>query len=444
MIEGPQGPIISTLPPNYQSREFISWHSSWDRYPVNAWVYDGEEGSENYGPGGHHPVFIGDVFNGRYQVLSKLGYGMFSTVWLVKDLKSGPDDKTPYRAMKCLIAEAYNNPAGKKNIFELEILKHLRDAGPGTTGHEFISHLLDDFEHEGPNGKHVCLIFEPMGETLQTFNTWFEANEKRIPRAVMRRFSIQLILAIMYAHHNGIIHTDIKPDNIFVKFRDFSLIENYLAELEPVEQDREGDYKPLNSKPLRWDYFPEGDVDFSEFDICLGDWGVATWADNHLSDVIQPIRLRAPEVLIRAKDWDQSVDWWNFGCVLMQLSRRVCLFTGDHPLDGDYDFFMHLAQIEDLCGPFPRQLLDRGLPELVEDVFDENCRVKADFHVIDGVNYRTEECFRKLDSDEIMQDYVGQEREELVNFMRMLMKVEPSERPTGVQLLRHPWLDALN
>jgi hypothetical protein len=47
-----------------------------------------EEGSVAYRPGGFHPVYIGDVFNDRYKVLNKIGYGIYSTVWLVKDLKN--------------------------------------------------------------------------------------------------------------------------------------------------------------------------------------------------------------------------------------------------------------------------------------------------------------------------------------------------------------------
>ena len=40
--------------------------------------------------GGYHPVRIGDVFaNGRYRVLRKLGWGHFSTVWLVLDTQTG-------------------------------------------------------------------------------------------------------------------------------------------------------------------------------------------------------------------------------------------------------------------------------------------------------------------------------------------------------------------
>lgn len=49
---------------------------------------DIEEGKAAYRPGGFHPVYIGDIFNGRYKVLNKIGYGGYSTVWLVKDLQA--------------------------------------------------------------------------------------------------------------------------------------------------------------------------------------------------------------------------------------------------------------------------------------------------------------------------------------------------------------------
>lgn len=43
------------------------------------------EWGESYHPGGYHPVHIQDVFNNRYRVIRKLGYGSYSTVWLTVD-----------------------------------------------------------------------------------------------------------------------------------------------------------------------------------------------------------------------------------------------------------------------------------------------------------------------------------------------------------------------
>jgi serine/threonine-protein kinase SRPK3 len=45
-----------------------------------------EDGTEVYRQGGFHPVYIGDVFNDRYKVLNKIGYGAYSTVWLIRGL----------------------------------------------------------------------------------------------------------------------------------------------------------------------------------------------------------------------------------------------------------------------------------------------------------------------------------------------------------------------
>lgn len=47
-----------------------------------------EENLARYHPGGYHTVRIGDQFNnGKYEVISKLGYGLYSTVWLVRDAR---------------------------------------------------------------------------------------------------------------------------------------------------------------------------------------------------------------------------------------------------------------------------------------------------------------------------------------------------------------------
>lgn len=37
--------------------------------------------------GGYHHVKVGDLYNGKYHVIRKLGWGHFSTVWLAWDIQ---------------------------------------------------------------------------------------------------------------------------------------------------------------------------------------------------------------------------------------------------------------------------------------------------------------------------------------------------------------------
>lgn len=46
-----------------------------------------EEEIPLYDPHNFYPVYIGEVLASRYQVVSKLGYGTSSTVWLCRDLQ---------------------------------------------------------------------------------------------------------------------------------------------------------------------------------------------------------------------------------------------------------------------------------------------------------------------------------------------------------------------
>ena len=39
-------------------------------------------------PGGYHPVLVGEIYQERYCILRKVGWGHFSTVWLGWDLNT--------------------------------------------------------------------------------------------------------------------------------------------------------------------------------------------------------------------------------------------------------------------------------------------------------------------------------------------------------------------
>ena len=163
---------------------------------------DIEEGILQYRPGGFHPVRLFEIYNSFYLVLRKLGYGRYSTVWLVRDIRR-PLEQHAYYAMKVLSAECHSS---KHAIYEREILRRFGRADRSHPGYAHVSHLLDDFEHRGPNGTHVCLIFELMGETLGSFAGWYGG---MVDDDVMRAMTRQLLWAVKFAHDNGVIHTGV-------------------------------------------------------------------------------------------------------------------------------------------------------------------------------------------------------------------------------------------
>lgn len=95
---------------------------------------------------------VGDVLHDRYHIADKLGVGGYSTVWLARDthLKR-------YVADKVNIADSLPR--------ETKVLKALSaprsSSSPVHAGRGLVSILLDEFEVEGPNGKHTCYTVTP-------------------------------------------------------------------------------------------------------------------------------------------------------------------------------------------------------------------------------------------------------------------------------------------
>ncbi|CAG8972541.1 hypothetical protein HYALB_00001233 [Hymenoscyphus albidus] len=391
-----------------------------------------EEGEIRYHKGGFHPVRLGEIYNSKYKVLRKLGYGRYSTVWLVKNqdplthntvLANHNNRAQKLWAMKVLSAECYG--AGT-DVFELEIMQHLTEKNPEHEGYPYISTLHDSFRHEGPNGSHVCLIMKVMGETLSTFANWFD--NRQIPHPLVHLYSWQLLAALDYAHSCGVIHTDIQPRNIMMKIPDESVIERYLETSEPVSnpdtQESAAGSNVVATQSLRDVYFPEN-FNLMNVHVALGDWGVASWVDRHLTEHIQPVLLRSPEVLLEAP-WGPAVDIWNLGALVPEMIYAQQTFSGESP-EGKYSTHQHLEEIATLLEPFPKSLLDKGNREIVKPVFDE-----------DG-NISEKRLTRSVGLEQRFKDMPDNERNKFIEFVRALMTVDPEKRESAKVLMDHPW-----
>ncbi|XP_041639112.1 SRSF protein kinase 1b isoform X3 [Cheilinus undulatus] len=168
---------------------------------------DEQEDPNDYCRGGYHHVKIGDLFNGRYHVIRKLGWGHFSTVWLAWDIQ-----EKRFVAMKVVkSAEHYTETA----LDEIKLLKSVRNTDPNDPNRERVVQLLDDFKISGMNGTHVCMVFEVLGYHLLK---WIiKSNYQGLPLPCVKSIIRQVLQGLDYLHTKcRIIHTDIKPENILL------------------------------------------------------------------------------------------------------------------------------------------------------------------------------------------------------------------------------------
>lgn len=104
-----------------------------------------QEAPSDYTKGGYHPVRISEIFNGKYYIIRKLGWGHFSTVWLSWDLHS-----KRFVALKVVKSASHFTETA---LDEIKLLKCVRDSAPDDPYHDKVIQLLDDFKVVGPNGR---------------------------------------------------------------------------------------------------------------------------------------------------------------------------------------------------------------------------------------------------------------------------------------------------
>ncbi|RAH52988.1 kinase-like protein [Aspergillus piperis CBS 112811] len=360
-----------------------------------------EETLPFYKPENYYPVSMGEVFGSGYQVVSKLGYGTSSTVWLCRDLREGI-----YYTLK-LCAK------GESSDRETAISKHLEQS-VSEGRKRMLRMILDSFDVAGPEGSlFVCLIYQPLGMSFTEFQDLLP--DQRFSKDLIQRSTQLILIALSSMHESGVVHTDISPNNILQGVRDSSI----LSKMEEDELKRPIARKVLSDRSI---YYSR------PMPVCSGlpvvsDLGEARFGkEKHYGDIMPGI-YRAPEVILEM-EWDYKVDIWSIGNMVWDLAESHHLFYAKE--NGTLSDEQHLAEMVSLMGPPPPEFLMRS--KRCENFWDAEGNWKGSICI-------PEQTFglREL-------HFSGEDKVLFLNFLRRIFRWLPEERPTAEELVYDDFL----
>uniref|UniRef100_A0A8C5CC11 non-specific serine/threonine protein kinase n=1 Tax=Gadus morhua TaxID=8049 RepID=A0A8C5CC11_GADMO len=399
-----------------------------------------QESSEDYCVGGYYAVEIGEIFIDRYQVVRKLGWGHFSTVWLCWDM-----EKSHFVALKVVkSATVFTETA----LDEIKLLKCV-NSDPKDPTRENVVKLIDDFRVTGVNGQqHVCMVLEVLGHQLLK---WIiKSNYHGLPLPCVRSIIKQVLQGLDYLHTKcKIIHTDIKPENILLRVDEVYI--QRLAANTKLWQLPKSPASPSCSRKLCCtgvaEVGPVSDGDTvdsvdvlvnllkpenaDKILIKIADLGNACWVNKHFSEDIQTCQYRSVEVLIGA-DYGPPADIWSTACMAFELATGEYLFEPQaaDAFSRDED---HIAHIMELLGPLPTPFALSGTRS--KHYFNRKGQLRRISKL------------KPWSLCEILQDKFEWRREQAAQFSSFLLTMlepQPGKRATATQCLRHPWLVAVS
>ncbi|RFN45069.1 cmgc/srpk protein kinase [Fusarium flagelliforme] len=425
-------PTPPSQAPDYEDRRFKNITSPCE------WV-------EEYHPGGYHPVHLGDIFNdGQFKVIRKLGEGAYSTVWLARDLIN-----SRYVALKILASE------NKEPSQELEILHHLAKVAP-EHGLQHITQLLAEFNHEGPNGIHKCLVFEPMGPSVNSmvyelpqFKPRKYGMKIRYPPHLAKRILKQSLQGLAFLHKNGVAHGDFQPGNILFAVDSIdSCNEASLRQEESVETNSiSPPVERLDGKEDKWAprYLCVGQplvayASLSEnLRVKLSDMGGAYFLDSPPKKPITPLGLRAPELILKG-EVDKSLDIWSFGCLVFELVTGQPLFCVPSYNDETEEDDNHILELQGKLGPLPDDLYSRwetSSQYYTKDRKLYNCSLGG---VEEGEEpLMLEQVSMEEAFDQTSPELTDEEGNKVKKLIRRILQYDPAMRPSPEEIISDEW-----
>jgi len=426
------------------------------------------EDLEKYEDGGFHPVKLMDKFkHGRYVVVHKLGFGGFSTVWLARDTQ-----QNRYVALKLTTARS------AMELREVAVQRYLFRY-PSTNIE--VSRILDRFAFTGPNGRHICLVFDVYGPSLDILSNQLYKLRPDIARALSR----QIATSLAQMHEQDVAFGDLSIYNILLgleEVTDWTLEQIYEALGRPIAEEvisNELDspasileHAPKDTySPIQWH---STSLNLLKPRAVLTDLNEAVYVGESAELKDEAGRdggvnhdYMAPEYAFGIdSQHSKASDVWALGCVFYELRASKSLF-------GNSSKSIHTA-MQELLGELPAEWKERilSLPslqgafilpedgiqyqtieekvdevggwlpwvsmsakdrkQLIIDTQGEDVLQQEDDPMVKDVNRKSSPPPAKL-SDE--------ESADLKDLLSRMLTWRPEDRMTMEEVLQHPWLN---
>ena len=276
----------------------------------------------------------------------------------------------------CLKILNNNKDCVDQGLDEIKLLRLLNDQDPDDT--QGIVRMIDFFYYK----EHLFIVLELLRANLFEFQK-YEMETAQTPYFSLARVQCiakQVLNSLAFIHGKNLIHCDLKPENV--------LIQSY-----------------------------------ADCKVKMIDFGSSCFTSDVLSSYCQSRAYRAPEVIIGAK-YSQKVDVWSLGCILAELVSRQILFRSN-------SVPALLARMVSIRGPFDKKFLARGMQS-------------REYFTKEGFVYESEEMSGSItilrSKRTCLRARIECDDAEFIDFIEMLLSVDPDARPSAAEALEHRWL----
>ncbi|KAJ8259462.1 hypothetical protein GJAV_G00169550 [Gymnothorax javanicus] len=329
-----------------------------------------------------------------YEVLEFLGRGTFGQV--AKCWKRGTNEIVAIKILK-------NHPSyARQGQIEVNILGRL--STENADEFNFVR-SYECFQHKN----HTCLVFEMLEQNLYDFlkHSKFSPLLLKCIRPVLQ----QVATALMKLKSLGLIHADLKPENIML--------------VDPVRQ------------PYRVKVIDFGSASHVSKAVC--------------STYLQSRYYRAPEIIL-GLPFCEAIDMWSLGCVIAELFLGWPLYPGA----SEYDQIRYISQTQGLpaeyllsAGTKTSRFFHRG-PDSCYPLW----RLKTPAEHENEMGIKSKEARKYIFNclDDMMQvnmstnlegtDMLAEkaDRREFIDLLKKMLTLDADKRITPMKTLAHPFV----